>query len=35
VALFNKVEYFEIYNSDIDEGKIKHASMWLEGEAYN
>ena len=36
VAWFNKAEeYFEIYGSDNDDEKIRHASMKMEGEAYN
>lgn len=36
VAWFNKVEeYFEIYNINNDDEKIRHASMQMEGEVYN
>lgn len=35
-AWFNKAkEYFEIYDIDNDDEKIRHASMKMEGEAYN
>jgi hypothetical protein len=36
VAWFNKTEeYFQIYNITTDEEKVKYASMFLEGTAYN
>ena len=36
VAWLNKAEeYFEIYDIDSDDEKIKHAPMKMEGEAYN
>jgi hypothetical protein len=36
VAWFNKTEeYFHIYNVTTDEEKVKYASMYLEGTAYN
>jgi len=36
VTWFKKAEeYFEIYGIDNDDEKIKHASMQMEGEAYN
>jgi hypothetical protein len=36
VAWFNKTEeYFHIYNITTDEEKVKYASMYLEGTAYN
>ena len=36
IAWLNKAEeYFEIYDINSDDEKIKHASMKMEGEAYN
>lgn len=36
VAWINKVEqYFEIYDINDDDEKLRHASMKMEGEAYN
>ena len=36
IAWINKAEeYFEIYDSNDDDEKLRHASMKMEGEAYN
>jgi hypothetical protein len=36
MAWFNKTqEYFHIYNITTDEEKVKYASIYLEGTAYN